>query len=90
MVFALIMICAGAVIGILFGHPIKLPKGFDSDSNQIQINLGIACGVDAGVEDYPYTYFVNPTPEYKYRTVCVKTCPNAETKELDCIPNRVV
>lgn len=33
MLFALITICAGAVIGILFGHPIKLPKGFDSDSN---------------------------------------------------------
>lgn len=34
MQFAFIIICVGALVGILFGHPIKLPKGFDSDSEQ--------------------------------------------------------
>ncbi|CAD8195946.1 unnamed protein product [Paramecium pentaurelia] len=77
--FAVIIVCLSALIGIYLGKPNKIARGFDSDS--------YACGVDPGLEDYPYAYFVNPVPEYKYRILCVKQCPTSDTQELECAPN---
>ncbi|CAD8196748.1 unnamed protein product [Paramecium octaurelia] len=77
--FAVIIVCLSTLTGIYLGKPNKIARGFDSDA--------YACGVDPGLEDYPYAYFVNPVPEYKYRIVCVKQCPTSDTQELECAPN---
>lgn len=34
-----------------------------------------ACGVDLGLESYPFIYFAAPEEEYLWRTVCVADCP---------------
>ncbi|CAD8121574.1 unnamed protein product [Paramecium sonneborni] len=77
--FAVMIVCLSALTGIYLGKPNKIARGFDSDA--------YACGVDPGLEDYPYAYFVNPTPEYKYRILCVKQCPTVDSQLLDCAPN---
>lgn len=54
-----------AVTALKLGDPKRLAQPYDPDNR--------ACGVDAGVEDYPLIYFANPTnPKYLYITTCVK------------------
>ena len=50
--------------------------------NDFKFKSDYACGADPGLEDFPFVYFVNPTPEYKNRLVCVKECPKGDTKLL--------
>ena len=68
--------------GLATGNLNKLAKPYDPDHR--------ACGVDPGVEDYAYIFFATPVEKYLYRTVCVQTCPTAQTTYLSCAVNSVV
>jgi len=64
--------------GFKNGDPHRIAQPYDPDRNYYHyILIDRACGVDSGVEDFPYIYFANPTNEkYLYVTVCVKECPS--------------
>ena len=70
------------IAGVSFkhGNPDKLAQPYDPDRNYIYYIYYIldrACGVDSGVERFPYIYFANPTnPKFLYVTTCVAECPN--------------
>eukprot|EP00828_Plagiopyla_frontata_P009593 TRINITY_DN1495_c0_g1_i2.p1 TRINITY_DN1495_c0_g1~~TRINITY_DN1495_c0_g1_i2.p1 ORF type:complete len:641 (+),score=63.83 TRINITY_DN1495_c0_g1_i2:43-1923(+) len=53
--------------GVAEGDPTKLVEVFDVDSNR--------CGKTTGFEDYKYLYYMVPLPNYLYRGICVKECP---------------
>jgi hypothetical protein len=57
------------LLGFIDGDPSRLAKPYDPDHR--------ACGVDSGVEEYPFIFFATPEDKFLYRTVCVKECPNA-------------
>lgn len=63
------------------GDPVRLTTPYDPDHK--------ACGVDER-KDYPLIYFVSPTPNTLWRTVCVKSCPISNSSTLECFPNSVV
>lgn len=84
---SVVLLFVGVLGGIMLGKPQKLTRGYDSDGNYFKFKSDYACGVDPGLEDYPFVYFVNPTPEYKHRLVCVKECPKGDTKLLECATN---
>jgi hypothetical protein len=74
-----------AAYGLSKGNPDLIGRGYDAD--------GHMCGVDEGYEDYPYLYWPLPGIDDDYRdlTVCVKSCPQADTVgPLDCIVNTQV
>ena len=58
------------------GNVLKIGKGLDSDCMNYFVKfVDRVCGIDKGVEDYPFTYFTNPDKNYLYQTVCVMECP---------------
>ena len=54
------------------------------------MNLGNFCGLSPATKDYKYIYFVAPSPDTLYRTVCVKECPTEQSTKLDCSVNKEV
>ena len=90
---------AGSGYGVMYGDPMKLTIGWDSDRN--------GCGITPGFEDYKYLYWPNP-PDASLLTdlaggadasdivdgimnilsqgTCVKECPLANSQPVQCIP----
>ena len=69
-----------SVFAVKNGDPRRIAIPYDPDRNIYQnYYIDRACGVDAGVEDYPYIYFANPSPNYLYVTTCVKSCPDTNS-----------
>ena len=64
------------------GDPRTLATPYDPDHR--------GCGVDSGVEDYPFIYFTSPDPDFLWRTVCLKECPKKGDKVLKCAVNKYV
>ena len=67
-----------SVYGYQNGKPENVLTPVDSDNRY--------CG--QGVNQfYPLIYFAAPSAKTLWRTVCVKTCPNATANSLDCSIN---
>lgn len=76
-----IAVIAVAIYAFKNGDYRKIAQPFDPDHRP--------CGID-GQANYPYIYFVAPSPTTLYRTVCVEKCPATDTDTLNCLINSEV
>jgi hypothetical protein len=67
--------------GFKNGRPDKLLRPVNGD--------GALCGV-AGLEDYPYLYFLIKRSNREARAVCVKRCPKEPTDTIECYGTQYV